>query len=109
MKYIKTFENLNDEPKNGEYLILEINNANKIKTIAKITSNSRDSIAHKYSKVFNTYDILGDYDSDIYYNYKDNFYFYASGIRCYILFKSFDKNEILNIFEMMNNINKYNL
>jgi len=109
MKYIKQFENLNDEPKLGEYLVVEINNILKTKFIIKIISNSRDSIGHKYSQVYNTHDLIGEYDSDIYYNYNLKYYFYASGSKCFILFRTFDEQDARKYYNMLDDINKYNL
>jgi len=99
MKYLKKFENNNDEPRIGDYVVLNTKNLNF----------SDPEIGDHYRKIFtdNAYKIINYYSGSAYMIdfYDEN---HPNGWNVYIEdILAFDKDK--NVVKYKNNINKFNL
>ena len=104
MKYIKTFETL-DPLENGEYIILETTK-NFDFLIKIIEKNSIDSYTYTlYFEQFSSF----KYESDIYYDYKINKFYFTTDNILNTLWQGKDEKEAIKKIEIYNSANKYNL
>lgn len=115
MKYIKHYENILNSPFIiGEYLTVKLLNINKIISILKVISTPKESVEENgkiedniFVYVFN---LTSNYQSDIFYNTKTKTYFHCgTNYKYEILYKGFNYEEALKIYELETSANKYNL
>ena len=109
MKYLRLFENIAEEPNIDEFLFFEIKNINSPINIIKIISTPIDSKVYPNTFFMKTRELMGYYESDIYYNYKDKYFFYASGVKCDVLFRTFNIDEAFDRLNLIKNSNNFNI
>lgn len=111
MKHLKIFET--SDPYEGKYLILGQRDQ---KTLLKIGNKERNSNIFEYSCLYNYIFYKGCRFGNTYilYNYRLYYFFSADSNNNYdtifnILWKGEDEKEAIEMFDMIDTINKYNL